>query len=195
MFFREKKCCQWVDKQHLAAVKNKGSQFQHCSGLQILELMSFADVFFPTQPCLSCIPFKACCPTTSLLQNHFSFQQCLCRHQLLRIKEGPTLTNTTLQLINESTLVNTRLHILTRVPSPSYHHTNNFCNFTLTCSFSCLMDCWRVRIWLNKGLLRVFLRTARFSWCWESLFSCSFACSRSRICSTCCLSAPQTTPG
>lgn len=132
---------------------------------------------------------------TCLLQNHFSFQQCLCRHQLHRRRKSPTLTHTMLQLINERAIINTRPHILIQVPLAwSYHHTNNS-NFTLTCSFSCLMDCWRVRIWLNRGLLRVFLRTVRFSWCWESLFSCSFACNRSRICSTCCLSAPQTSPG
>lgn len=190
--FREKRCCQRADKQHLAAVKNKGSQLQHCSGLKILELMSFADVFFPTQPCLSCTPFKACCPMTCLLQNHFSFQQCLCRHR--RKKAQHSLTPR-YSLLMKSALVNTRLHVLIQVPlAQSSHHTNNS-NFTLTCSFSCLMDCWRVSIWLNKGLLRVFRRTARFSWCWESLFSCSFACSRSRICSTCCLSAPQRSPG
>lgn len=47
---------------------------------------------------------------TSWLQNHFSFQQCLCRHQLHRRKKGPTLTSTRFQLINESALVNTGLH-------------------------------------------------------------------------------------
>lgn len=71
-------------------------------------------------------------------------------------------------------------------------HYNYHCTtFTLTCSFSCLMDCWRVSIWLNKGLLSVLRKIVRFSLCWESLFSRSFACRRSRICSTCCLSAPE----
>lgn len=59
----------------------------------------------------------------------------------------------------------------------------------MSCSFSCLMDCWRVSIWLNKGLLSVLRKTVRFSLCWASRFSRSFACRRSRICSTCCLSA------
>lgn len=157
--------------------------------------MSFADVFFQHNPASPAslskhvAPWPLCCKTTS----HFSS---VCADtSSTEEKKGPTLTNTTFQLINESALVNTRLHILIQVPLPqSYHHTNNR-NFALTCSFSCLMDCWRVRIWLNKGLLRVFLRTVRFSWCWESLFSWSFACRRSRICSTCCLSAPQRSSG
>lgn len=72
--FREKRCCQRADKQHLASVKNKGSQFQHCSGLKILELMSSADVFFQHNPAAPAslskhvAPWPVCCKTTS----HFS---------------------------------------------------------------------------------------------------------------------------
>lgn len=190
--FREKRCCQRADKQHLAAVKNKGSRFQHWSGLKILELMSFADVFFQHNPASPAslskhvAPRPVCCKTTS----HFSSASADTEEKKAQHSLTPRYS-----LLMKSALVNTRLHVLIQVPlAQSSHHTNNS-NFTLTCSFSCLMDCWRVSIWLNKGLLRVFRRTARFSWCWESLFSCSFACSRSRICSTCCLSAPQRSPG
>lgn len=182
MSFKEKRCCQLADKQYLASVKNKGSPFQLCSELKVLELISFADAFFPTDVILKhllCIPFIAHCPMTCLLQSHFSFQQ-------LTKKKEPTFIPTKLQLINDSALINTHLHTLFQV-----HYNYHCTTFTLTCSFSCLMDCWRVSIWLNKGLLSVLRKTVRFSLCWESLFSRSFVCRRSRICSTCCLSAPQ----
>lgn len=158
--------------------------------------MSFADIFFQHNPASPAslskhvAPWPLCCKKTLLisavpvqtpaLEKEKKAQHSLTpRYSLLT--RAPSLTHA--------------YNVLIRVPlAQSYHHTNSR-NFALTCSFSCLMDCWRVRIWLNKGLLRVFLRTVRFSWCWESFFSCSFACRRSRICSTCCLSAPQRSPG
>lgn len=78
MSFKEKRCCQLADKQYLTSVKNKRSQFQLCSELKVLELMSFAEAFFTTYVILNrlfCIPFKARRPMTSSLQSHFSFQQ------------------------------------------------------------------------------------------------------------------------
>lgn len=57
---------------------------------------------------------------------------------------------------------------------------------------SCLMECCRVRMWLNRGLCRVSLRFPMVSlWVHSSRWT-SLACSRSRAPSTCCRSAEDT---
>lgn len=62
----------------------------------------------------------------------------------------------------------------------------------LTWFRSCLMECCRVRMWLNSGLCRVSLRFPTVSpWVHSSLWT-SLACSRSRAPSTCWRSAEDT---
>lgn len=145
------------------------------------------DVVFSTY--LFFNPFKACCPMIPLLQYHSSFRYSV-DTSLTRKKAQHSLTPIYILLMRALWLTHSYRPWFRFQHHHSYHHINN-CNCTLTCSFSCLMDCCSVRIWLNKGLLSVLLRTVRFSLCWESLFSRSLACRRSRICSTCCLSTPQ----
>lgn len=62
----------------------------------------------------------------------------------------------------------------------------------LTWFRSCLMECCRVRMWLNSGLCRVSLRFPMVSpWVHSSLWT-SLACRRSRAPSTCWRSAEDT---
>lgn len=59
------------------------------------------------------------------------------------------------------------------------------CLYLLTWLRSCLMECCRVRMWVNRGLCRVSLRFPMISLWVHSSFWASLVCRRSRAPSTC----------